>query len=302
LSDYFSDRELGPKPQTEELISTKVWGGIVALVDGLIDQGAFGNDYPELCPDGPAVVGTNRDVFGRIVQAEIPGLVFPLQGDRISDSEEAIESYGSTLAALDFLEFCHQHVAEVEKKDYHSYFRHYHLEFNTIVGQTTFRESINRIFVRNGIAFHLHHDGTIRRRVPVPVRSIRNSEMPSSGDPLLDGLIAQSLSMFSNVDPAVRKDALDKLWDAWERLKSIDDTDKKKSVQKLLAMAAASGPFADLLQEEARKLTEFGNSFQIRHWETNKEPLTEPMHGDYLYARLLSLIHLLLSAKNRAVD
>jgi hypothetical protein len=108
--------------------------------------------------------------------------------------------------------------------------------------------------------------------------------------------------MFFTPYPSGRKDALDKLWDAWERLKTIEEGPKKESSERLLEIAAEPGPFADLLQEEAKKLTAIGNSFQIRHTETDKEPLSESTHVDYLYARLLSLIHLLLTARNKAVN
>ena len=302
MSDYFSDRELGPKTQTEELISTKVWGGIFALVNGLIDQGAFGNDYPETCPDGFAVVGTNGSAFGLAVKAEIPGLAFPLQADSISDFEDSIQSRRSTLTALDFIEFCHRHVAEVERKNYHDFFSYYHLRFDPEAGQVAFRENINRIFACNRIALHLAEDGMIRRLLPIPARLIRNSDMPSSGEATLDNLINESLEKFSDTDHKVRKDALEKLWDAWERLKSIEEGNKKQSVSTLLARVAHGGPFDDLVQEEAQKLTNIGNDFQIRHTETDRAPLTDSKHIDYLYARLLSFVHLLLVARSKRVS
>lgn len=57
-----------------------------------------------------------------------------------------------------------------------------------------------------------------------------------------------------------------------------------------------------MLQEEAKKLTTIGNSFQIPHTETDKEPLADSAHVDYLYARLLSLIYLLMTDRKEAVN
>ncbi len=41
MSDYFSDRENGPRARTDQAISPLVWAGLVALVQGLINSGAF---------------------------------------------------------------------------------------------------------------------------------------------------------------------------------------------------------------------------------------------------------------------
>jgi hypothetical protein len=44
MADYFSDREQGPRPRTEEVISVAAWGGVVGLVRSLISTGAFGSN------------------------------------------------------------------------------------------------------------------------------------------------------------------------------------------------------------------------------------------------------------------
>lgn len=39
MINYFSDRENGPLPRTEEVITPVVWTAIVATVQGLINSG-----------------------------------------------------------------------------------------------------------------------------------------------------------------------------------------------------------------------------------------------------------------------
>jgi hypothetical protein len=56
---YFSDREQGPRPRTEETISPVAWGGIAATVESLVADGSFGESFPDSCNDGGAVVGTD---------------------------------------------------------------------------------------------------------------------------------------------------------------------------------------------------------------------------------------------------
>lgn len=99
---------------------------------------------------------------------------------------------------------------------------------------------------------------------------------------------------------AVRRESIEKLWDAWERLKTIEaGKDKKASTANILDKAAAEPAFRDLLEKEALQLTDIGNKFMIRYSEVGKVPITEPRQVDYLFQRLHAAIWLLLSAGGR---
>ena len=90
---------------------------------------------------------------------------------------------------------------------------------------------------------------------------------------------------------------MEKLWDAWERLKSLSDPkDKKRSVELLLDRASAEPTLRGRIELEARQLTDIGNNFMIRHTEVTKPPITESIHVDYLFHRLFSFIRMLLQA------
>jgi len=172
---YFSEREYGERPRTEEEIPHAVWGGIVALVEELVTRGAFGQSFPEECPDGQGIIGTNDRTLSLSIQAEIPGFSFPLNADEIPDN----------LALFDFLEFCHYHVAEPIEGGYHSFYRHTHLSF-TSGGQERFRERINRIFRRNGLAYELREDGQVERLAPPVIQEALSGSIFKSGDSKLD--------------------------------------------------------------------------------------------------------------------
>lgn len=137
---YFSDREVGPRPRTEEKIDENVRGGIIALVESRIADGSFGYTYPEPCPDGAGVYGTDERKFSLALKTEIPGIDWPLRPSEVP----------STLAILNLVEFCHRSIAKPREIGYHSFFRHSHLEFNQEEGQVAFLEDVNRIFARNG--------------------------------------------------------------------------------------------------------------------------------------------------------
>ncbi len=58
---YFSDRETGEVPRTTTELTPSAWRGIAALIQVRLDDGSFGERYPEICPDGAGAYGTNDD-------------------------------------------------------------------------------------------------------------------------------------------------------------------------------------------------------------------------------------------------
>lgn len=128
-------------------------------------------------------------------------------------------------------------------------------------------------------------------------------KLPTSGDATLDGLLDDATRKFRDSAPASRREAVERLWDAWERIKSLDaSNDKRLSVQILLDGAAAEPQFRKLLEAEARTLTDIGNHFHIRHFETNRTQIAVVEHYDYLFHRLYALIHLLLFSRDNRSD
>lgn len=288
MSDYFSDRERGPRPRTRLEVEAPAWGGLVALIDSYVKNGSFGIDFPESCPDGRGPTGTDAHSFSLALRAEIPDIEWPLRA----------ESVPHTLSVLDLIEFCHRHVAEPVEGSYHSFFGHSHLSFDRSKGQAEFRDRVNRILSRNGIAFSLEHDGRVTRLAPPVLDEELRRAAFDTGDATLDGLLEAARSRFLSPDPATRREALEKLWDAWERLKTLEPgVDKRASVKALLDKAADESNFRDVLEQEARTLTNIGNKFRIRHSETTQVEIRTEDQIDYLFHRLLALILLLVRVR-----
>jgi len=286
---YFSDREAGPRPRTSEEIPLPVWGGIVAAINSRVKDGSFGYRFPDTCPDGEVVCGCSETDFSLALRADIPDVSWPLDPQSIPPK----------LAVLDLIEFCFQSTGKPIQGDYHDYFKHYHLSFNREEGQAALRDDINRIFARNGIAFELNTTGTIERLAPEGIRESLNSAQFKTGDDDLNALLEAARTKYLDPDLNVRKESLEKLWDAWERLKTIEDKDKKKGATILLNKAATEPTFRGLLEEEAEKLTVIGNNFRIRHSETTKAPIETSEQVDYMFHRMFALIHLLLRKTGR---
>ena len=89
------------------------------------------------------------------------------------------------------------------------------------------------------------------------------------------------------------KIAVEKLWDAFERLKTYysPTLDKKNSINKIIRdMSNNNAPYREIFEKEFRELTAIGNNFRIRHHETTKIDIEDNRHYDYFYKRCLSLI------------
>jgi len=87
--------------------------------------------------------------------------------------------------------------------------------------------------------------------------------------------------------------AVEKIWDAFERLKTYysPTLDKKKSINKIICdMSGNKEPYKELFDKEFRELTAIGNNFRIRHHETTKTDIEDNRHYEYFYKRCISLI------------
>lgn len=285
---YFSDREIGEKPRDRHEISEGVWGGIRAIIRTRIDDGSFGAAYPDMCTDGRGPIGTDENAFWEVMRSEIPNLA------------EKPWQFGQpvrpTLDALDIVEFCWRAVGSPIQGSYHSYFGHHHLSFDIEAGRAEFREAVNRIFRRNGIVYDLGEDGQIVRLAPPVLSNVLARTVFRSGDDELDHLLEKSSCKFLDPDLAVRREALEALWHAWERLKTLGGVDKKTGISALLdAAAGSSSPkLRAAFEQEAIALTNLGNQLRIRHSETDRETIASHAHVDYLYHRLFTLIFAIL--------
>jgi hypothetical protein len=126
--------------------------------------------------------------------------------------------------------------------------------------------------------------------------------LPKSGDIILDKLLIDACEKHKDPTTRARAEAVEKLWDAWERIKTLQPpSNKQQSAKEMLDQAAPDSHFRKCLEEEARALTKIGNDFHIRHFEKNKFPISNPKQHDYLFHRLYALIHFILSTQESII-
>lgn len=116
-------------------------------------------------------------------------------------------------------------------------------------------------------------------------------------EPGLKELINDALANYRSNSYKNRQNAVEKLWDAFERLKTYHiDLSKPLSVDKIIdAMSKDEENFKKLFEKEFKELTSIGNDFRIRHHETYITDITELRHYDYFFMRCFALIKAAIS-------
>lgn len=292
---YFSDRENGEKPRENEEINKQTWRGIRAKIASLVADGSFGKSFPENCIDDCGlVIGSNEADLQDSMLSLVPNLSnYGLPPWRCFDKPQ-------TVVILDLIQFCWMNIAHAQPKPdgYHPFFGHDHLQFDVEKGQEKFREAINEIFSRNGLAYELKENGQIERLAPSELQEQLASDQFQTQDKQLNELLEKARSKFLTHHPDTRRESLDHLWDAWERLKTLGgESDKKKQITVTLNRVSGkdSPEFQKALDQEAKELNRIGNKFTIRHFKKEQKlPVKKDEHVDYLFHRLFSLIWMIL--------
>jgi AbiJ N-terminal domain 4 len=287
---FFTDRNFGRRARVLTEMEEPLREAIVSITRNRATDGWFGLDYPEQCPDDRGVTGTNIAALRAALVAH--NLHNPFQRDA---------GLPTTYELLDLIEFAYEKIVQpMRRGDLHDYFGHYHLDFDRDAGRNAFRQEINLIFERNGVAYELREAGQIDRVAPEGLREPLSQAVFQTGDGTLDELLERARTKFLSRDPATRRESLETLWDAWERLKSLEDANnKREGTRRILDRAANEPNFRGMLEAEARALTEIGNDYMIRHAEVNKIPINDDEHVDFLFHRLFATIRLLLRKSNR---
>jgi len=149
-----------------------------------------------------------------------------------------------------------------------------------------FETQINAILKLNNILLKLDSGKIIN----IFNSQIKNSTLDSIEEAGLKELLQEATKYY---DEGNLKIAVEKLWDAFERLKTYYSPtyDKKKSINKIVSgMSSNKEPYKELFEKEFYELTAIGNNFRIRHHETIKTDIEDNRHYDYFYKRCLSLI------------
>jgi hypothetical protein len=153
----------------------------------------------------------------------------------------------------------------------------------------SFADEINLLLKNNDIAYKLAGS-----KMELTKMSLKNTEVIA--EPGLKELVEQATTLYNSKIISDKQLAVEKIWDALERLKTYySDLDKKKSSEKIINdISNLNDKYKELFSDEFLKLTKIGNDFRIRHHETNKIDITDNNYYDYFFHRCYALIDLSL--------
>lgn len=259
--------------------------------------------YPEQCGDGEGCCGLDKEMFYRYLKFEIPSLfcdnnipAVPTIHRNIFDPDEEETDEYDQYALLDYIEFFAQNCKDYERGRFHSYYGHYHFTFSeTCEVFDRFRNDINQVFSMTGLLYTLTEAKIIERVIDESVVSPELvKEITKVKEPGIRDLLTEAIIRFKRPDPDASHDATEKIWDAFERLKTYyTQLDKKASTNQIISdMSNNNQNYIDLFTKEFYELKDIGNNFRIRHHETSKIDIPDPNYYDYFFNRCLSLIGL----------
>lgn len=149
-----------------------------------------------------------------------------------------------------------------------------------------FTSQINALLKLNSIGYKMEQGKMV---CPDDIE-ISRTDIECIGESGLKKLISESVQRYGENNKQL---AVEKLWDAFERMKTYyyPELDKAKSVNKIIENMSCNSPeFRKVYEEEFRALTKIGNDFRIRHHETNRIDIVDDRQYDYFYKRCLALI------------
>lgn len=232
--------------------------------------------------------------FKTRIKIKIPSL-FRDEYDRICEPTNYDEY--DQYALIDLIEFFAQNIEDIDERWNNERYQNYKTIdcLNTSDVFEDFQEAINEIFIESGLLYKLTDEKIVERIVEnSPLTPDIENNFATVRELGTRELLKDAVALYKTPNPSARQDSVEKIWDAFERLKTYYTTlSKKQSSEKIVHdMANGNNNFVDLFNDEFKKLTEIGNNFRIRHHETNKIDITDIHYYDYLFNRCLSLIAL----------
>lgn len=223
-----------------------------------------------------------------------------LHAERKTTNEELVAKNAITQAKKQCTPICRATIYKVKLSVLQALFK-FMLKLPS--GQNAFqalRMDVQTFFVNAGISYDIDSDGEIIRYGQEPLSAVLVDSIFRTDDSELDGLLQSARQKFLDRDSKIHRESIEKLWDAWERLKTIEEgKDKLAQASALFSRLSVGTKFREIIEKEGRELTTLGNNFMIRHTETNKIPISAEVEVDYLFHRLFSLIWLLLRETGR---
>lgn len=275
--------DIGIKGGVSPVIGQDFWTAYLAYLQELTEKNYFCNSFPGACSDGHPV-GRDDKQIELLLQKEFGRIFWPIPPDTVPETE----------MVLGLIEFFFRNVAKPTDSWFHSYCGNSHpTEFDVSIGRYQYTVEVNKMLTRFKHPFKLQK-GKIIRTSSAVLDTAMGGEI-CTGDNHLDQLIKTSIEAFYDVSGTRKPEALRNIVDAFERIKTLEGSDKKKSVETVLSKISATEEIRTHFETHLRKMTEIANNFTIRHHERGKTELDDPDLVEYLFYSYYNLVRYVMS-------
>jgi hypothetical protein len=201
----------------------------------------------------------------------------------------------STEHVLDLVEFVFAYVSKPTEVRYHDFCQGSHPtgEYDTKQARYEYTIQINRIFSRFNHPYRLQKGRVIKLSSELLDRVVYSTEF-SIDDAHLRELIQTATELFGDRSGNKKIEAVRSIVGAFERVKTLEGMDKRKSVETVLARISPNQEIRSLLDQHLRNMTDLANRSTIRHHERDRAELRDPQVLEYLFYTYYNLVRLIL--------
>ena len=285
---FYSDEVNGIKKADNYKIGIDVWNAILALYNTSKNNDYFTYSFSTIDSYD------NRYFNEDFLINSLIGVIQDFKKEYLYNSnyDSFDNSLPETVTILDFIQFCISKIEDI--KLINPNFRRM-VKLTTNKNKIEFIKEINFIFQRNQIIYKINENNNVEVILDEQINElIKNNTKKIFKDTELNEYLKIANEKIYNNNIVERKTALDKLYYAFERIKSIKNPNNKLDSIKLLINDISDNDLIEYLNKECHELTRIGNDYNIRHSETNKIPVNSHIMIELIFYRLYIIIDKLL--------
>jgi len=285
MSDlYYSQRlkRLHEDPRRE--IGKTFLTALQSYLERLSEEGYLCESFAGWCSCGDPRLHDDRKVAKRM-REQLGYCHWPLSTEQPLTTEDA----------LDLLEFFFKFVSKPTKGWTNPEFcSEFHpTKYDWVKGRYEYTVQINQMLKRFNHPYRLEKGKIVLVGSQVLERRLIGMELRTDDDHLAR-LLSGALDSFFDRSGARKLEALGSLADAFERLKTLHGTNKKKSAEEVIAGLSPVQDVCACFEGHFRDLTRIANEYTIRHHERGKKVLDDEALVDYLFYGYYNLIRMIL--------
>ena len=280
---YFSKRN---KPYEKDL-SLNFWTAWLSIMRDFGNRNYFCENFPNYC-SGSFPTEYSSEKIQQKIFSELGELEF--------DSFET--KYLSQEQMLDLIEFFYCYISKPIDSWYHQYCGSNHPKsYDRSIGRYEYTIEVNKLFERFNHPYKMQKGEIKLIGSPTLDAPLISLELEID-DEHLKGLIEQAISKFYERRNSEKYIALRLIVDAFERVKTLEGGDKKKSISKIISKISPFKYVQENLVADLRELTDVANNFCIRHHEISKKPIDDSDMIEFLFYLYFNYVRLILKKYN----